>query len=268
MSKAFVKLSRMAFAIGLGLGLSVSAASFAAVDAQFLPTGKRITPEAAPNSQFKPLNPQLATRPDFLADHAVDSVLSPDGKTLLILTSGYNRNNGPSGSRVVAESNEYVFVFDISGPAPIQTQAIQVPNTFNGIAWNPNGQEFYDSVSLIDLGSRTEVAELDLRPGKLDPSKAGVPGGTYPLAVASKADDKAYVSSQRDRELVVVGVSGTQLNVQDRIKTQGQPNKMVLNKAQDRLYVASDNSDTALILDTAEDRIRDEILTTAPKWIF
>ncbi|WP_348757019.1 bifunctional YncE family protein/alkaline phosphatase family protein [Candidatus Methylocalor cossyra] len=252
---------------------------------------------------------------------------------MLILTSGYNRNNGPNGARVPAESNEYVFVFDISGPNPVQKQALQVPNTFNGLAWNPKGTEFYvsggvddnvhvyvnqgggwseaappialghsvngvptgvginvrpmaaglavnasgtqllvanyfnDSVSLVDLTRRAKVAELDLRPGKHG-AAPGTPGGTYPIAAAFKGDDTAYVSSQRDRELVVVNVNGTQLAIRTRIKTAGQPNKMTLNKAQDRLYVASDNSDTVLVVDTTQDRIREEILTTAPREIF
>ena len=331
-----LNLQRKTISIAIGMALCLSLTVDALAQApQILPTGKRITPEAAPHTLFQPLNPNLPTRPDFLADHAVDTVVSPDGKTLLILTSGYNRNNNSDpasptyGRQVAAESNEYVFVYDIGGPAPVQQQVIQVPNTFNGIAWNPNGNEFYvaggvddnvhvygksgsvwgevgtvalghnnkglgvsvrpmaagiavnasgsqllvanyfnDSVSLVDLTARTKVGELDLRPGIVDPAKAGTPGGTYPFAVAFKGDNKAYVSSQRDRELVVLSVNGASLAVQNRIKTQGEPNKLTLNKAQDRLYVASDNTDTALIVDTNRDSILEEILTTAPRSVF
>jgi YVTN family beta-propeller protein len=110
---------------------------------ELLPTGARITPAAAAGSIFQRLNPGLATRPDFVAGQAVATSTSPDGKTLLVLTSGYNRNNGPTGARIAAESNEYVFVYDITSHPPVQEQALQVPNTFNGIAWNPNGKEFY-----------------------------------------------------------------------------------------------------------------------------
>ncbi|BBA33874.1 uncharacterized protein sS8_1920 [Methylocaldum marinum] len=298
-------------------------------EGEFLPTGKRVTPDAAPHALFQPLNPGLPSRPEFLADHAVDTAVSPDGKTLLILTSGYNRNNGPTGSRVAEESREYVFVFDITGPAPVQKQAVQVPNTFNGLAWNPKGHEFYvsggvddtvhvftsnagqwseaseialghsnqgaglnirpmaaglavnargdrllvanyenDSVSLIDLNTRSKIGELDLRPGRTDPSQTGTPGGTYPLAVSFKGDDKAYVSSQRDRELVVLNLDGDAIGIRTRIKTRGQPNKMTPSRAWDRLYVASDNSDTVLVVDTGEDRIVEEILTTAPEQVF
>lgn len=337
-------LSKTVLAVSIGLAFGIGIPSIASteiaemssqqkinyIDGTILPTGQRITPEATPGSVFKPLNPALSALPDFLADHAVDAVISPDGKTLLILTSGYNRNNGPDGKRIAAASNEYVFIFDISGQSPVQKQVLQVPNTFNGIGWNPNGNEFYvsggvddnihifnqvsgqwsessspialghndqgegisikplaaglainasgtqllvanyenDSISLIDLQSKVEIAELDLRPGKIDLSKQGTPGGTYPLAIAFVGDSKAYVTSQRDRELIVVSVVGNSLTVEKRIETKGQPNKMTLNKAKDRLYVACDNSDTVLVVDAKADQVLEEILTTAPKEFF
>ena len=62
-----------------------------------LPTGAFITPTAAAGADFRPLNPDLPTRPDFVAGQAVSTAVSPDGNTLLVLTSGYNRNNGPDG---------------------------------------------------------------------------------------------------------------------------------------------------------------------------
>jgi hypothetical protein len=67
---------------------------------------------------------------------------SPDVDTLLILTSGFNRNFAPDGSFLPEKSNEYVFVYDISGHPPLKKQVSQVPNSFNGIAWHPNGREF------------------------------------------------------------------------------------------------------------------------------
>src|SRR5262249_45008205 len=69
--------------------------------------------------------------------------LSPDGKTLLVLTSGYNLNAAANGALNPAESNEYVFVYDVTVSPPKKAQVIQVPNTFSGIAWNPTGNEFY-----------------------------------------------------------------------------------------------------------------------------
>lgn len=299
------------------------------IEGEKLPTGARITPTAAPGSHFQWLNPDLPTRPEYRADHAVSTVLSPDKRTLLVLTSGYNRNNGPTGQRVAAESNEYVFVYDVTGTSPIKQHVLQVPNTFAGIAWNPNGEEFYvaggvndnvhvyrrdggqwqeagapialghtaglgrgvqpmaaglavnrsgtrlivsnyenDSVSLIDLSTRTVLNELDLRPGKSDPSQRGEPGGEYPFWVVFHGDSKAYVSSQRDREVVILSTLNDVLSVSGRLVVSGQPNKMILNADQSRLFVAVDNSDTTAIIDTARDRVLEEFSITAPTEIF
>lgn len=115
-----------------------------------LPTGFSITPKAGEGATFQPLNPDLPSRPDYLAGQAVATSLSPDGKTLLILTSGYNRMNGPDGKRLPEESNEYVFVYDVSNGQPVKRQVIQVPNTFNGLVWHPSGLEFYVSGGVDD----------------------------------------------------------------------------------------------------------------------
>jgi YVTN family beta-propeller protein len=108
-----------------------------------LPTGMTITPMAAQGSFYVPLNPGLEDFPAYVAGQPVTSVTSPDGGTLLVLTSGYNEMDDAGGRRIKRDSNEYVFVFDISRDRPERVQVLQVANTFDGIAWNPNGQEFY-----------------------------------------------------------------------------------------------------------------------------
>ncbi len=110
--------------------------------AEELPDGQMITPTAAPGSTFRSLNPGLADFPAFLAGQAVTTAMSPDGKTLLVLTSGYNRNFDAKGKLVADASNEYVFVFDISQGDPTQKQVIPVPNTFSGMAFSPDGRQF------------------------------------------------------------------------------------------------------------------------------
>ena len=298
-----------------------------------VPSGVEITPSIARGALFQTLNPDLPTRPDFVAGQAVTSVTSPDGKTLLVLTSGFNRNNGPTGARIAEESNEYVFVYDISGQTPVKRQVLQVPNTFVGMAWHPTGKEFYvsggrddnvhiyaqtsgawaevtavalghaptgagnlgglsinnrpnaaglavnadgsrlvvanhenDSVSVIDLVKRIKIAELDLRPGKINAADRGKPGGAYPFWVQIAGNSKAYVTSQRDREVVVVDIDS--VKVQSRIRVGGQPNKALLNKSQNLLFVANGNSDTVSTIDTRTDKVVAEFLTTAPKDVF
>ncbi len=212
------------------------------------------------------------------------------------------------------------------GRSPVKKQALPVPNTFNGIAWHPNGNAFYvsggrddnvhvfvragdawaeqlpaldlgnhpsvsggayqpmaaglavdasgrflvvanmlyDSVTIVDLQSRTLVGDVDLRPGVADPQLAGTPGGSYPFWVAIKGTDKAYVTSQRDREIVVLSLAGTPA-VTCRIPVGGLPGKMILNKSEDLLFVAESNSDTVAIVDTESDQVLTRIRTTAPE---
>ncbi|HYL94002.1 MAG TPA: beta-propeller fold lactonase family protein [Alphaproteobacteria bacterium] len=295
---------------------------------EILPTGMSITPLAAPGSTLQPLNPGLADLPEFTADHPVSTALSPDGNTLLILTTGYNTNQDARGKAIPALSNEYVFIYDVRQQPPVQRQVLQVPNTFVGVAWNPSGRQFYvsggldecvhafeytgdrwaeqtppialhhaaglgvkakpvaaglavnrsgtrllvanfenDSVSLVNLETKQVIAELDLRPGKNNPAQKGVPGGEYPYWVAFKGDKRAYVSSLRDREIVVLDLNAAPA-IAGRIKVHGQPNKMIMNRAQTRLFVAADNSDSVVVVDTTSDRVVATIKSTAPPAIF
>jgi YVTN family beta-propeller protein len=293
-------------------------------EGQLLPTGARITPDATPGAVFHGLNPDLSALPNQLADHAVTTSLSPNGKTLLILTSGYNAVTQPdnSGNFIPALSNEYVFVYDVTQVLPAKRQVVQVPNTFVGMAWNPNGREFYvsggvddnvhtfrlagasfaevtpaiplghsaglglavpptaaglavdgegkhvvvanyenDSVSIIDLAT-SAATEVDLRPGKVDASQSGHAGGAYPYWVAIQGG-KAYVSSQRDREVVVLDVATAK--VRGRIAVGAQPNKMLLSPDRSFLYVANGGADTVSVIDTRSDRVVEEFQVAAPR---
>ena len=117
---------------------------------QILSTGQTITPLAPRGASFQPLNPGLADNPSYTVGQAVTTALSPDGKTLLVLTSGYNLFNYTSGAKAgtpnPTDSTEWIFVFDITTDnKPVQKQAIPVVNTYNGIAWSPTGLEFFVS---------------------------------------------------------------------------------------------------------------------------
>jgi len=71
-----------------------------------------------------------------------------------------------------------------------------------------------------------------------------------PLPGGSTTTTWAYVSSIRDREIDVVNLDGGRPAVIQRIPVIGQPNKMTLNAALTRLYVAEDESDTVDVIDT------------------
>jgi YVTN family beta-propeller protein len=303
-----------------------------------IPTMQTITPTAAPGSKFFALNPHLPANPKYVVGQAISTLVSPDGATLLVLTSGYNLVEDASGSNIPDQSNEYLFVYDISKGEPVEKQVIQLPMTFAGMVFAPDGRTLYvsgghdddvhvftlgtsgwaesgapiamnhpngagnglfaaipgfgnavdsetaglaltadgaklvvanfenDSIAAIDTGSRTKTAELDLRPGKNDPAQAGIAGGEFPYWVAIKGNDVAYVSSVRDREVVVVDIHAAP-TVLARIPVQGNPNRMILNRAQTRLYVATDNADTIDVVDTASNQVVHRIKTTAPQGV-
>jgi hypothetical protein len=134
-------------------------------ESTLLPTGKRITPLAVPGSHFDLLNPELKEFPEYVAGQAMSSTISPDGKTLLILTSGFNRVHGEDGKLVPAASQEYVFVYDIAAGMPRKIQVLRVPNTFAGITFSPSGEDFYvsggtdDNLHTYRLASNGEWGE-------------------------------------------------------------------------------------------------------------
>ena len=144
-------------AAGLTLALVISGAP--AVHAQSNPChpvpaqyGPTDYAAGAPGFPVQPLNPDLADNPDWLAGQAVTTVVSPDKKTLLVLTSGYNRVFRTDGKPDAfgtyfnwPDSQEYVFIYDISTNTPVKKQVVMVPNTYNGMVFDPSGTAFYVS---------------------------------------------------------------------------------------------------------------------------
>src|SRR5260370_6772724 len=128
----------------LAAGILVGSAANTAFAQVVLPTGATITPDASPGAVFQPLTVPLPDYPNYSPDSAETTAVSPDGKTLLILTSGFNLNLGSNGNNQPQDSGEYVFVYDISHPStPIKRQVVLVPNAFGGLVWSPDGSKFY-----------------------------------------------------------------------------------------------------------------------------
>jgi YVTN family beta-propeller protein len=100
----------------------------------------------------------LADRPNYRAGQAIKTALSPDGSTLLVLTSGYNNlNYATAGANLgyfePQDSTEYVFVYNVTGANignPSLQQVIQVPDTFEGLVFSPDGTKFYVSGGVDD----------------------------------------------------------------------------------------------------------------------
>jgi DNA-binding beta-propeller fold protein YncE len=312
-----------------------------------IPTGQTITPTAASGASFQELDPRHPDYPGFRAGQASAVSISPDGRTLAILTSGFNRQYGPDGKGVPELSTEYVFLFDISGREPVQSQVLSLPNSFQGLAWAPSSERLYvsggvddciieytrsgmtfvtsrtihlnhaaglgmatvkagsdgkptsfldfagavrpetgglavspdgahllvanfqnDSVSLIDTNSGQIIVEQDLRPGIIDSRRRGQPGGSYPRSVAWTSATRAYIASERDREIISVKVSKGKLSILHRVLVHGQPVALISSRNGSRLYAALDNTGEVAVVETAHDTVIESIDVTAPTALY
>ena len=133
-----------------------------------------------------------------------------------------------------SESGTPIPLGHASGNGLIRGNAEVLKPMAAGVALTPDGQRLLvanyenDSISVVDVGQGKVVQDLDLRPGKIDPKMSGQAGGEFPYAIAVAANGTAYVSSLRDREIVVLSTTGT-LRVTARIKVAGNPNRMILS---------------------------------------
>ena len=106
-------------------------------------TGVVITPLAPQGARFTYLNPGLANYPNDVVEFAVSAAVTPDKKTLALITSGDYGIYATAGARDTSASTEWLFIFDISHVLPVQKQAIQVPNTYQGLVFDPSGTALY-----------------------------------------------------------------------------------------------------------------------------
>ncbi len=275
------------------------------LSAQHLPTGADITPLAAPGSVVLELDPHFPDHPELRVGYATSVALSPDGQTLAVLTSGYNRYWADDGAPIRGALDEHVFLFDVRDPERVtQLRVFGLSNAFWGLVFAPDGSKLFasggaddaiyeidragegawgdpapitklghasglgrkqgpiaagialtgdassmvvanhdnDSLSIVELARRASTGDVDLRPG------GGKPGGEYPAAVIV-VGDRAYVTSQRDREVVEVDLIARR--VTRRVTVGGQPTKMVASRDGARLYVANANTDDVSVIDRA-----------------
>ncbi len=308
------------------------------------PPGLYITPTALPDAVQQDLNPGLTNYPKFVAGEAIKAVVSPDGKTLAILTAGMNSLHKldtsttlPTAPADAAASTQFLFLFDVSGAnktKPVLKQVIQQLNAHAGLVWAPNSQKLYaaggcddvvyvyssnssgsfalsgtislghtpcprsgsnvsglgrfvapnvaglaisadgttivavnnynDSISIIDTASGTVRYEYDLRPYSTSGAPDGTKGGTFPYAVVLDGSI-AYVSADRDREVIAVNVANPSAgSLVARIQLDGNPNGMTLSADGSTLYVAQDNQDQVAAIDTATNTITHKIDTRGP----
>jgi YVTN family beta-propeller protein len=176
----------------------------------YAPTGQAITPLATPGAVFEPLNPHLADLPNYTAGQASALALSPDGKTLLVLTSGFNRMFGANGRPVMADSNEYVFVYDVSGSTPKQVQVAPIPDSFIGLAWAPLGNAFYVSGGVDD-----DVLEFTGAPGVMKAGRVFKLGHKAGIGLLARPEAGGLAVSPDGKRLLVTNVQNDSVSLVD-----------------------------------------------------
>jgi YVTN family beta-propeller protein len=148
-----------------------------------LPTGQWLTATYPQGAYYQRLATGLRPDGNADADDAVSSAISRDGKTLLVLTSGFNiafNYQKPNGAPILfdvlnpltglsagdANPNncsyvptyvcgknnqaEFLFIFDVSSGTPVRKQLLFIPDTYSGLAWEPEGGRFYVSGGIDD----------------------------------------------------------------------------------------------------------------------
>lgn len=153
-----------------------------------------------------------------------------------------------------------------------QGVGISVSPNASGLALSADGRtlvvanNYNDSISVIDTATNTVRYEHDLRPyfAGNEGTPGGV-GGTFPFAVAIKGNSTAYVSCDRDREVVAVDISSPSAGrLIKRIKLDGNALGMVLDAAGSKLYVAQDNADQVAVINTANNTVSTKIDARGP----
>src|ERR1035438_5689860 len=205
-------------AVSLSFVLIVSIGRGRAQTTPALPNmGQNLTPLVTLVS----LNPGLTQNPQWTADHAVSSVVSPLGNVLLVLTSGYNRvfNNPLIGQVMSAaftpvDSTEHVFVYDLTTTTPNLKQVLAVANTYNGIVFDPSGLAFYvaggasDNIHIFTLRASTGLwGEATGSPMSLGHGALGGLGiGVAPCAagLAISADGRTLVVANLGNDSITV----------------------------------------------------------------
>lgn len=230
-------------------------------------------------------------RPIATGDMPSGGAFSPDGKTLAIANTGFDRHA--------------LHLLDVASEKQIAT--IPLAHAGNGVAWSPDGQRLYvaggisttgrdiyriepvegnwKETGTFKLGSdpkQTAVMGLALLPdGKtlcalnlsdnrlytLDTASgnrlAALEVGDHPVACQLAADGKSlHIANWGGKEIVVVNVGDpTKPTVVRHIPTGDHPNALVL-AGDGRLFVSCGNADAVMIHDARTGKQQETVKTT------
>jgi len=152
---------------------------------------------------------------------------------------------------------------------------IEVEPNASGLAVSSDGamlvvaNNYNDSISVVDTASGTVRYEHDLRPyfAGNERAKAGV-GGSFPFGVIL-VGSVAYVSSDRDRQVIVIDVSDPRRGkLVARLPLDGNALGMAFDAAGSRLFVAQDNADQVAVIDTRTNAIVHTVDARGPAELF
>jgi YVTN family beta-propeller protein len=153
----------------------------------------------------------------------------------------------------------------IADPAPPSSAKKKPVNFIAGLALNSTGSVLYSvhNTTNVQTDFKGSVSVIDVASGRVL-STVQTPG--YPYAIAAitsglESDHKVYVSSERDGVVSVLNVADpAHATLSTDITTGDHPDALLLNRSQDRLYVANASSDTISIIDTHTDKVIDSVL--------
>ena len=248
------RLLTLVVAVVLPLQMAACGNDSATPAAQSLPNmGKQITPLAPAGAQFVGVEPRpdrqpgLAGRPGGLhrrepgqedpagpderlqprlPDEPRDGILQPDAMGTYF--------NWP-------DSMEYVFVYDISTNTPVQKQVVKIPNTYNGIAFDPSGTAFYVSSGVGD--------------GPFDSTGAVNPAQSAGDNVHVFTLDAATGTWAQTDQLLLDHTAGNGLDVQPPTGEQLQPNEKVAVSPCAAGVAVSDDGKTLVVANYYNDSI-------------
>jgi YVTN family beta-propeller protein len=237
-------------------------------------TGQVITPQAAAGSRFTYLNPHLANYPTDAVEFAVSAAVSPDNKTLALITSGDYGIYTPAGAKDTAASTEWIFIFDISHAIPVQKQAIQVTNTYSGLVFDPGGTALYvsggrnDSMHIYTVsgGVWSESASSPIALGHVAGLGSGTPPEAAGIAISSDGTKIVIANYENDSVSVLQNTSGTWSHVGEldlRPNTAGTLNPNGTFGGEYPFWVAIANNNTAYV-STMRDREIDVVNISSP----
>jgi DNA-binding beta-propeller fold protein YncE len=196
----------------------------------------------------------------------VGLVFSPDGKTLY----------------AAGGKDDAVYAYAWNGASWGLAATLALGHTAGvGIGVSPNASglgisadgktlvvanNYNDSISVVDTATRTVRYEHDLRPYFVNnEGVSGGVGGTYPFAVVVQGNSTAWVSSDRDREVIAIDItSKISGHLIKRIKLDGNALGMTLDPSGTKLFVAEDNADQVAVINTVSNEIIEKIDARAP----